>query len=133
MLVVEDATLARVSASDVLDRAGIKVFKAVSADHAIAVLEACPEFQVVVTGIELPGTMNGFEFAEKVRERWPSVGVIVTAGRGHPALSDLLDRLPEGALLLTEPYQPAAIVSLIRQMATPQIVEPPSPLSSGGS
>jgi DNA-binding NtrC family response regulator len=124
VLVVEDETLVRMFASDFLDEAGFKVFEAVNGDEAIAVLQARPDVQVVVTDVELTGSINGFELAVAIRERWPGVGVIVTSGRQRPAPDDL----PEDAAFITKPYLPTTIVNLIRQIASPQIAEPaPAP------
>ena len=120
VLVVEDETLVRMFASDFLDEAGFKVFEAVNAEEAVAVLQARPDVQVVVTDAELPGPMNGFELAKVIRERWPGVGVIVNSGRRHPAE----DELQEDVAFIAKPYLPGTIVDLIRRMATPQIVEP---------
>jgi DNA-binding NtrC family response regulator len=129
VLVVEDETLVRMFASDFLDEAGFKVFEAVNADEAVAVLQARPDIQVVVTDVELPGSMNGFELAKVIRERWPGVGVIVNSGRRRPAP----DELPEDIPFITKPYLPETIVALIRRMTTPQVVEPTSALPSGTS
>jgi CheY-like chemotaxis protein len=60
VLVVEDETLVRMFMADFLDEAGFK---------ALTVLQARPDIQVVVTDIEMPGTMNGLELTRVVRER----------------------------------------------------------------
>jgi CheY-like chemotaxis protein len=69
VLVVEDETLVRMFMADFLDEAGFRVFEAVNADEALTVLQARPDIQVVVTDIEMPGTMNGLELTRVVRER----------------------------------------------------------------
>ena len=79
VLVVEDATLVRMFMADFLDEAGFKVFEAVNADEALTVLQARPDVQAVVTDIEMPGSTNGLELARTVRERWPSVEIVVTS------------------------------------------------------
>lgn len=69
-----------------------KVFEAVSADEALAVLEARPDLQAVVTDIEmLAGSIDGLELAHLVRQRWPRIGVVVTSGRQRPGPDDLPD------------------------------------------
>jgi CheY-like chemotaxis protein len=117
VLMVKDMTLARVSASYVLDAAELKVSEAGSADEAVAVLQARPDIQVVVTDVELPGSMNGIELANVIRERWPGIGIIITSGRELPAIGDLLDNLPKGVPFLAKPHSPAVVARLIRQMA----------------
>jgi CheY-like chemotaxis protein len=118
VLVVEDEPLVRMFAADFLDEAGFKVFEAVNAKEAVTLLQARPDIQAVVTDIELPGGMNGFELARVVQERWPGV-VIATSGRERPILGDLPDSVP----FISKPYVPATIAALIRQLATPQFVE----------
>jgi CheY-like chemotaxis protein len=119
VLIVEDETLVRMFLSDLLDEAGFKVFEAVSASEALQVLQARPDVQVVITDIEMPGSMNGLGLAGEIRGRWPGVGVIVTSGRERPGPEDL----PEEVAFLTKPYLPETVINLIRQMAAPQIVE----------
>jgi CheY-like chemotaxis protein len=84
VLVVEDETLMRMFMADFLDEAGFKVFEAVTADEALTVLQARPDVQVVVTDIEMPGTMNDLELTRVVRKRWPGVGVVISSGRAPP-------------------------------------------------
>ncbi|NBJ13471.1 response regulator [Microvirga arsenatis] len=122
VLVVEDQILVRIFAADFLEDAGFKVFEAASADEALTVLEARPDIQAIVTDVEMPGSMDGFGLARTVSERWPGVKVIVTSGRRQPGA----DELPEEIPFLAKPYLPTTVVSLIRQMATPQLVEAPA-------
>jgi CheY-like chemotaxis protein len=121
VLVVEDLTLVRMFMADFLDEAGFKVFEAVSADEALTVLQARPDVQAVVTDIEMPGSMNGIELAQTIRERWPGIGVVVTSGRQRLGQDDL----PEEAAFLAKPYLPETVISVLRQMVTPQVVESP--------
>lgn len=118
VLVVEDQTLVRMFMADFLDEAGFKVFEAVGADEALTVLEARPDVQAVVTDIEMPGSMNGIELTHVIRDRWPGIGVIVTSGRQRPGPDDL----PDEVVFLAKPYLPDTVITVIRQMATPQVV-----------
>lgn len=118
VLVVEDQTLVRMFMADFLDEAGFKVFEAVGADEALTVLEARPDVQAVVTDIEMPGSMNGIELTHVIRDRWPGIGMIVTSGRQRPGPDDL----PDEVVFLAKPYLPDTVITVIRQMATPQVV-----------
>lgn len=120
VLVVEDQTLVRMFIADFLDDAGFKVFEAVNADEAMTVLQARPDVQVVVTDIEMPGSMNGLELTRMVQERWPGVGVVITSGRERPGPDDLSEKVA----FLAKPYLPETVINVVRQMATPQVVEP---------
>jgi two-component system, response regulator PdtaR len=127
VLVVEDQTLVRMFMADFLDEAGFKVFEAINADEALTVLQARSDVQAVVTDIEMPaGSMNGLKLARTIHERWPGIGVVVTSGRERPGPDDLSDRVA----FLAKPYLPDTIIAVIRQMATPQVVELPSAQSA---
>jgi CheY-like chemotaxis protein len=104
------------SMADFLDDAGFKVFEAVNADEAIALLQARSDVQVVVTDIEMPGSMNGLELARAVRVRWPGVGIVVTSGRVRPWSDDLMG----GVVFLSKPYLPDAVIGAIRRVAVPK-------------
>ena len=65
VLVVEDQILVRMFAADFLDEADFKVFQTGSADEAWAVLQARPGIQAVVTDVEMPGAMNGFDLPRR--------------------------------------------------------------------
>ena len=119
ILVVEDEPLVRLFLTDFLDEAGFKVFEAVNGDEAMTILQARPDVQVIISDIEMPGSMNGLELARAVQERWPGIGVVVTSGRERPGPDDLSDK----AALLAKPYLPDTVLSLIRPMATPQAIE----------
>jgi two-component system, response regulator PdtaR len=119
VLVVEDETLVRMFMTDFLDEAGFKVFEAAHADEAMAVLQARPDVQAVVTDIEMPvGSMNGLDLAKVVRERWPGVGVVVTSGWARPGADDLSEKVA----FLPKPYRPDTVIDVVRQLIAPQTV-----------
>jgi CheY-like chemotaxis protein len=116
VLAVEDEPIVRMSMADFLDDAGFKVFEAVNADEAIALLQARSDVHVVVTDIEMPGSMNGIELARVVRVRWPGVGIVMTSGRVRPQTGDLMG----GVVFLSKPYLPDAVIGAIRQVIMPK-------------
>ncbi len=119
ILVVENEPLVRLFLTDFLDEAGFKVFEAVNGDEALTILQARPDVQVIISDIEMPGSMNGLGLARAVQERWPGIGVVVTSGRERPGPDDLSDKVA----FLAKPYLPDTVIALIRQMATPQVIE----------
>jgi CheY-like chemotaxis protein len=116
VLAVEDEPIVRMFMADFLDDAGFKVFEAVNADEAIALLQVRSDVQVVVTDIEMPGSMNGLELARVVQVRWPGVGIVLTSGRVCPGPDDLMDR----AVFLSKPYLPDTVIGAIRRVAVPK-------------
>ena len=94
-----------------------------NADEALAVLSARPDVQAVLTDIEMSGSMNGIALAKVVRERWPGVRIVLNSGRSNPGPDD---HLPDDVAFLTKPFLPTTVVNLLRQIITPQIIDPAS-------
>jgi CheY-like chemotaxis protein len=84
ILVVEDETTVRMIGSDALADAGYEVLEAATADEAVHLLESVGEVHVLFTDVRMPGSMNGFELAKLVRERWPEMRILVTSGDTWP-------------------------------------------------
>ncbi|WP_376988627.1 response regulator [Bosea sp. R86505] len=105
MLIVDDEPLIRMDLADMVRDAGHVVLEAADADEAIALLEAHPAIRILVTDIEMPGSMNGLKLAAAVRDRWPPVAIIVTSGRIQPAAH----QMPAAAVFLDKPYRAAAM------------------------
>ncbi|MEO8882073.1 MAG: response regulator [Devosia sp.] len=100
VLIVEDEYLLRINAVEMIAEAGFDSIEAGNADEAIAILEARPDIHIVVTDIQMPGSMDGLKLAHFIRGRWPPVKIITTSGK----LSLTAGDLPEGARFLPKPY-----------------------------
>ena len=61
----------------------------IQADEAIAVLEGRDDIRVVVTDVQMPGSMDGMKLARAVRDRWPPILIIVVSGHIKPKMGDL--------------------------------------------
>src|SRR3978361_714051 len=81
VLIVEDEFLLRMDAIDTISSAGFEALEAVTADEAIAILEARPDIAVVFTDIQMPGSMDGLKLARAVRGRWPPLKIVATSGQ----------------------------------------------------
>jgi len=80
VLIVEDESLLRISAAEMIADAGYDVVEAGSADEAIAILEARADIHIVFTDIQMPGSMDGLKLARFVRDRWPPIKLVATSG-----------------------------------------------------
>jgi CheY-like chemotaxis protein len=109
VLVVEDEVLVRLDAIEALKGAGYRVIDAASADEAIAILETRRDIRVVVTDIQMPGSMDGLKLAATIRNRWPPIELIVTSGR----ISVDQHQLPERGRFLPKPYSGPRLVEAI--------------------
>jgi CheY-like chemotaxis protein len=81
ILVVEDELLVRIVQVDILREAGFRVAEAQDADEAFDMLRRRPEIAAVLTDVDMPGSLNGFEFARLVKQGWPEVGVLTISGK----------------------------------------------------
>ena len=80
ILVVDDEAAARSALSELLRDEGYVVHTAGDGFKALGQLEEwAPD--VIVTDVQMPG-MSGIELMEKVRERMPSVGIVVMTAFG---------------------------------------------------
>ncbi|MBB5048784.1 CheY-like chemotaxis protein [Rhodopseudomonas rhenobacensis] len=112
VLVVEDESLLRANAVEMIEAAGFQVVEAANADEAIEILEARNDIRVVFTDIQMPGAMDGLKLAQAVRGRWPPIEIITTSGQ----LSISPDQLPERGRFLPKPYSPAQIAGVISEL-----------------
>jgi CheY-like chemotaxis protein len=109
VLVVEDEPIVRLDAIDSLTHAGFRVVEAANADEAIAILESRHDIRVVVTDIQMPGSMDGLELAGIVHNRWPPIALVVTSGRIFMKPHDL----PGRGCFLPKPYSGPRLVEAI--------------------
>lgn len=99
-LVVEDEPLLMIHAVDIVEDAGFEVLEAANADEAVAILEGRDDIRVVITDVQMPGSMDGVKLANAVRDRWPPILIIVVSG--HHKLQP--GELPDDVTFLTKPY-----------------------------
>ncbi len=114
VLLVEDEPLVRLLGADVLEDAGFEVIEATNADEAIALLKRHHDVRVLWTDVDMPGSLNGFEFARFVSQGWPEVAVLVTSGKMAPGPGDL----PRHGAFIPKPYRPETVIQRIRELMT---------------
>jgi DNA-binding NtrC family response regulator len=79
ILLVDDEPLLLLDAGDLLVEAGYEVITASSADHAIKLLSEGANVSLVVTDINMPGSMSGLGLIKVIRDRWPPVKLIIVS------------------------------------------------------
>lgn len=112
ILVVEDEPLVRMDIADHLSDRGFEVFEAGNADEAIALLENNLGIRLVITDIDMPGSMDGLKLAAAVRDRWPPVKIIVVSGHRVVEITDI----PDGSVFFAKPYSPSHIVTSMQKL-----------------
>lgn len=114
IVIVEDESVIRTLATWELEDCGFHVVEFETADDALPYLrqhgcEAC----VIVTDVQMPGSVDGLQLTDIISRLWPEARVLVTSG------GSLVDpsRLPECAAFMAKPWQPADMVERVRSLA----------------
>jgi two-component system, response regulator PdtaR len=114
VLVVEDDSLIRMGAVEMIEVGGFHVVEAANADEAIAILEVRSDITVVFTDIQMPGSMDGLKLAAAIRWRWPPIKIVATSGLVDVRKADL----PRGGRFLPKPYSSTEIVGALRELTS---------------
>jgi CheY-like chemotaxis protein len=115
VLVVDDEVLVRTAIAEYLRECGYRVLEAANAAEAVMVLQDS-EFHVdvVLSTVEMPGSMDGFGLSKWVREHRPAIDVILagTPARAAASAAELCDKGP----MLARPYEPQLVLDRIKRM-----------------
>lgn len=114
ILVVEDEVLIRLSIGDFLRQSNYRVLEAANAEEAKSILESREPIELVFSDVNMPGSMNGFELAQWIRQQFPDVGVLLTSGVSQLATNDGYGR--EHGPVLPKPYAPETVLAHIKRL-----------------
>jgi CheY-like chemotaxis protein len=112
VLVVEDETLLRMRAVDMVEDAGFTSIEAVDADEAVGILESRSDIALLLSDIQMPGNMDGLKLAHAVHERWPSIKIILVSGQLKLAGSDI----PVDSRFFGKPLEARAMIAEMQSM-----------------
>ncbi len=112
ILVVEDEPLIRIGLASFLEEAGYETLEAPNADRAMKLLEEGADVSVVISDVDMPGSMDGVGLAHRVKRDWPGIGFIVMSGKVN--LSELV--LPENTPFFSKPYIEAKLLRAVSSM-----------------
>ncbi len=113
ILVVEDEPIIRLGMVSSIEDAGYDVVEASNADDAIRRIEGDSEVRVVVTDVDMPGSMDGVRLAHYVRRRWPPIQLLVISGKTGVGTAEL----PSGVEFISKPYQEPRLLTLIETLS----------------
>jgi len=115
ILVVDGDVITRTVISDYLGHCGYRVIEAHDAIEAQqALTQEGFNVDVILSDVELPGDMNGFQLASWVRRNMPGVRVVLSAvvERTANVVGDLCEEGPH----LAKPYDPLIVVDHIKRL-----------------
>ena len=119
VLIAEDEPIVRDYLSDVLGQSGFRVIVATNGEDALALAKR-ENVCAVVSDVAMPGPINGFELARRVKRDCPRTGVILVSGVMEPA--DY--HLPRGVRFVTKPVKAVTLLRLVREVADPRATLP---------
>ena len=111
VLVVEDEFLVRLTLVEALSDEGFQVLEAETGDAALPILQDFQEISLLLTDIQLPGTINGHTLALKARENLPNLPIIFMTG-GPDEETDGSGR----DVFISKPYTLANICSTAKRL-----------------
>ncbi|HEY1735796.1 MAG TPA: response regulator [Methylovirgula sp.] len=108
VLVIEDEVLIRIAVAEELRAAGLHVIETVNADEAWDYFKAGGQVDLIFSDVAMPGSMNGLEFAKRIRDKFPAIPIVLTSGNAHYATEKFGRFLPK-------PYVFEDAVKVIRE------------------
>ena len=109
---MEDSPVILMGAADLLEHEGYEALKASNANEAIIILESRSDIDLVLTDVEMPGTMDGLKLSHYIRNRWPPVKLIVVSGKLVLEESNL----PEGSRFFPKPYRSQDLLNAMERL-----------------
>ncbi len=110
ILVLEDDEIIRALMVDVLEDFGALVTSFPSADEGMIYLERGDDpVDLIVSDIQMPGLLNGFDLSKVVAHRWPTVQVVLTSGNTH-----LAAQLSSSVRFLPKPWSTQHLIDCVQ-------------------
>jgi DNA-binding NtrC family response regulator len=108
VLLVEDHAMLRGIMEQTLIAAGLRVTVAETGDQAAALLDAGARPDVLLSDIRMRGKLNGQDLARWVKQRYPSMVILLQTGFGEFDAGDFR--------VLRKPFGPSALLDAIRDV-----------------
>ncbi len=110
VLVVDDDPLVLLSTAAMLDDLGYTAVKAASGAEALEVLGSSRRIDVVVTDLAMP-LMTGLELAQQIKQRWPTLPVLLASG-----YADKLDETELALPHIGKPFNQNELVQALMEL-----------------
>jgi two-component system, response regulator PdtaR len=110
ILVVEDEVLVRALIAEELRLAGFSVIEADRADDALTYIRAGEQVDLVFSDIQTPGSLDGLQLAEALRDKYPDILVILTSGNAPTWHVGIMEAF------VPKPYEVTQTIALMSAM-----------------
>ena len=115
VLAVDDEPKLRTMIGHILELDGHATTLASSGEQALALMEQNGPFDLVLSDISMGPGMNGWDLAERIRDRWPQTPVVLASGWG--AQIDLVEARARGATaILAKPFRVRELRNLVANL-----------------
>lgn len=101
VLIVEDVALIRMTTVDMVESLGHDILEAGDGPQALALVEANPDIDVMLTDLGLPG-MSGIQLVKQVRKLRPKLKIVIASGYSTESADNA--ELPKDVSFLPKPY-----------------------------
>jgi len=108
VLIVDDEPLIRFNLAETLMDEGFSVVEAANVLEAVAILGKT-HIDALVTDVDMPGGLDGFDLARLVRRLDPRVAIVITSG-GRTCRDA---KMPDGCAFLAKPYRLEDVLATI--------------------
>jgi DNA-binding LytR/AlgR family response regulator len=113
VLIAEDEECLKLLATLTIKAKGLEVLAASNAEQALQFWEThAEEIVLLFTDIVMPGPMNGFDVAKRIRTKSPAMPVIFSSGHGGALPGDGTE-LQKNAIFLPKPYKQNELSALV--------------------
>jgi DNA-binding response OmpR family regulator len=114
ILIIEDDQKIQAIVEEALIDGGFESAVAASAEEAVALLRSeNARYRALVTDVNLPGMLDGWEIARIAREIDPEFPIVYMTGA---AADDWPSKGVPNSILLNKPFAPAQIVTAVSQL-----------------
>jgi DNA-binding response OmpR family regulator len=114
ILVVENDHLLQSLVEETLSDGGFDITVTASAEEALALLQGQKnKYRALVTDINLPGKLDGWEVAQHAREIEPDFPVVYMSGA---AAADWTSKGVPNSIMLAKPFAPAQLLTAVSNL-----------------
>ena len=111
ILVIDDESIVRLDAREILEDAGYVVTEAASADEAMPMLADGATTEAILTDINMPGTLDGLQLARIVDGQMPEIAIVIMSGHELPRREDL----PLKATFVAKPFSASVLLQRVAE------------------
>jgi CheY-like chemotaxis protein len=122
ILIVESEAIIGLELAHWVAKLGSVALLASDAEEAVAILDANPDIQLLITDIRMRGSMDGVRFAHHVRSQWPMIKIVVISGFINTPPS----ALPTRSVFIAKPYKPQDVWAALSHLAPGRGTRPPT-------